>query len=461
MIAQVFVIDPQESILDLCAHTLSKLPETAVHVEKNPDSAIQKMQKESVDLLIVDTQFNPDQHREMFRLARQKDSNTPILLLTDTVNVKAAIDCMKLGSADYITKPFFPDDFLSTVRHLLEAKRLREEYKSLQWQVVRSHSLDGIVGRSSAMRGVFKTIQMVSQNNVDVLIFGETGTGKELVARSIHDRSLRKDNRFIAIDCGAIPENLLESELFGHEKGAFTGAESRSVGLLELANKGTFFMDEVGELPIRLQAKLLRALQERRIRRVGGKEEIALDVRVIVATSRNLENEIREQRFRNDLYYRINVARISLPALRERTEDIPLLVSHFVTMYAEQMSKGLVEVEPEVTEILMRYSWPGNVRELQNVIKRALTMSSHHVLTVDDLPDEIVVQGGERRSRDRGGFFAVRAQRMAAFEKWYLSNLLRVCLGDISRAARKAEIPRGTLYRLMKKHNLKAEDFRQ
>jgi len=460
MISQVFVVDAQESILDLCAHTLSKLPETEVYVEKDPKSAIEKMQKESVDLLIVDTQFNPEQNRELFRLARRKDANTPILLLADTVNVKAAIDCMKLGSADYITKPFFPDDFLSTVRHLLEAKRLREEYKSLQWQVVRSHSLDGIVGRSSAMRGVFKTIQMVSQNDVDVLIFGETGTGKELVARAVHDHSVRRENRFVAIDCGAIPENLLESELFGHEKGAFTGADSRSIGLLELANKGTFFMDEVGELPIRLQAKLLRALQERKIRRVGGKEEITLDVRVIVATSRNLETEIREQRFRNDLYYRINVARISLPALRERTEDIPLLVSHFVTVYAEQMGKGLLEVEPEVSEILMRYSWPGNIRELQNVVKRALTMSSHHVLTIDDLPDEIVVQGGERRSRDRGGFFTVRAQRMAAFEKWYLSNLLRTCLGDISRAARKAEIPRGTLYRLMKKHSLKAEDFR-
>jgi DNA-binding NtrC family response regulator len=461
LISRVLVVDPQESILDLCAHTLNKLPETEVYSERNSREAIYRLQKENVDLLVVDTQFSSDQTRELFRIAREKDPNIPILLLTDTVNVKAAIDCMKLGSADYITKPFFPDDFLSTVRHLLEAKRLREEYKSLQWQMVRSHSLDGIVGRSSSMRGVFKTIQMVSQNDLDVLIFGETGTGKELVARSIHDRSHRRENRFVAIDCGAIPENLLESELFGYEKGAFTGAENRSIGLLELANKGTFFMDEVGELPIRLQAKLLRALQERKIRRVGGKEEINLDVRVIVATSRNLEMEIREQRFRNDLYYRINVARISLPSLRERTEDIPLLVSHFVTMYGEQMGKGLVEIEPEVTEILMRYSWPGNVRELQNVIKRALAMSAHHLLTVDDLPDEIVVQGGERRARDRGGFFAVRAQRIAAFEKWYLSNLLRVCLGDISRAARKAEIPRGTLYRLMKKHNLKAEDFRQ
>ncbi|HEY4492766.1 MAG TPA: sigma-54 dependent transcriptional regulator, partial [Acidobacteriota bacterium] len=294
----------------------------------------------------------------------------------------------------------------------------------------------------------------------DVLITGETGTGKELVARSIHDRSARKNGSFIAVDCGAIPENLLESELFGYERGAFTGAETRSLGLLEIASKGTFFLDEVGELPLRLQAKLLRALQERKIRRLGGKEEIDINVRVIVATSRDLESEMREQRFRNDLYYRINVARIALPPLRERSEDIPLLVSHFVSMYAKQMDKSMIDVDPEVTEILMRYSWPGNIRELQNVLKRAIAMTSHHLLTITDLPDEIIVQGGERRAKDRGGFFQVRSQRLHAFEKWYLANLLKACVGDVSRAAKKAELPRGTLYRLLKKHNLNPDDFR-
>jgi transcriptional regulator with PAS, ATPase and Fis domain len=342
----------------------------------------------------------------------------------------------------------------------LEAKRLREEYHTLQWQVVRSHSFDGIVGRSPAMRVVFKTIHLISETDVDVLIVGETGTGKELVARSIHNRSPRSKGPFIAVDCGAIPENLLESELFGYERGAFTGAEARSIGLLELANKGTFFLDEIGEMSVRLQAKLLRSLQERKIRRLGGREEIELDVRVIAATSRDLGTEIREQRFRDDLYYRINVARIELPPLRARTEDIPLLVSHFVAMYAQQMEKGTMEVDPEVTDVFCRYIWPGNIRELQNVLKRALAMTRHQILSLDDLPVEIAVQGGERRRTDRGGFFQVREQRITAFEKWYLTNLMRSCQGDVSAAARKAEIPRGTLYRLLKKHKLNPEDFR-
>jgi len=456
----ILIVEAEQNVAELCAETLRKIPDAEILVETENRSAMERLTRGKIDLLLADIQQQSTHNLELFRAARKMDPNLPILILTETATINTAVECMKLGAADYVTKPFFPDDFLATVRHLLEQKRLRDEYRMLQWQMVRSHSMDGIVGRSPSMRAVFKTIQLLSQTDVDVLIFGETGTGKELVARAIHSRSARKSGQFIAIDCGAIPETLLESELFGYERGAFTGADQRSPGLLEMANKGTFFMDEIGELPPRLQAKLLRALQERKIRRVGGKDEINLDVRVIVATSRNLETEIREQRFRNDLYYRINVARVSLPPLRERTEDVPLLVSHFLSIYCEQMDKPMVEVDPEAVEVLLRFSWPGNVRELQNVLKRALAMSTHQMLTIEDFPDEIVVQGGERRSHDRGGFFVVRDQRISAFEKWYLSNLLKACLGDATRAAKKADIPRGTLYRLLKKHKLKPEDFR-
>jgi DNA-binding NtrC family response regulator len=458
--SRILVVDEDNSVLQICAETLQKLPEVEVDLQQEGDEAIRRLSSDKIDLLIVDRHVNGLDGMELFKAGRRTDPNLSVLILTDAATATTAVECMRIGAADYITKPFQPEEFLATVKHLLEAKRLREEHQSLQWQVVRSHSFDGIVGRSPAMRVVFKTIHLISETDVDVLIVGETGTGKELVARSIHNRSHRRVGPFIAVDCGAIPDNLLESELFGYEKGAFTGAESRSIGLLEMANKGTFFLDEVGELPVRLQAKLLRSLQERKIRRLGGKEEIPLDVRIIAATSRDLVAEIREQRFRDDLYYRINVARIELPPLRARSEDIPLLISHFVTMYCQQMDKGVVEVDPEVTDVLSRYSWPGNVRELQNVLKRALAMTRHHVLTVEDLPVDIAVQGGERRRIDRGGFFQVRAQRIAAFEKWYLSNLLRSCQGDVSRAARKAELPRGTLYRLLKKHNVNPDDFR-
>lgn len=459
--ARILVVDDQDEHLKFCSEALSKLTGAEVYMEKQVRQGIDRLAPDSMDLLIADARMHASDGAELFRIARKQDPHLSILILADTATASTAVEVMKLGTADYLTRPFTADEFLATVNHLLEAKRLREEYRLLQWQVVRTHSFDNIVGRSPAMRLVFKTIHLISETDVDVLIVGETGTGKELVARSIHQRSTRKENPFIAVDCGAIPENLLESELFGFERGAFTGADQRKLGLLETANKGTFFLDEVAELPMRLQSKLLRTLQERRIRRLGGKEEIDLDVRIIAATSRDLAAEIRQNRFRDDLYYRINVARIELPPLRARSEDIPLLVSHFVGLFAQQMDKGLMEVEPEVTEVLSRYAWPGNVRELQNVIKRALALTRHQVLSVEDLPDEIVVQSDGSPAKTRGGFFQLREQRILAFEKWYLSSLMKASMGDVSRAARKAEIPRGTLYRLLNKHKLNIDDFRR
>jgi DNA-binding NtrC family response regulator len=264
----------------------------------------------------------------------------------------------------------------------------------------------------------------------------------------------------VPVDCGAIPEDLLESEFFGHERGAFTGAHARSLGLLEFAHKGSFFLDEIAELSSRLQVKLLRVLQERRIRRVGGREEIPVDVRVIAATSRNLGDEIKEGRFREDLYYRINVARIELPPLRERREDLPLLVEHFVARGAAEMGRQVTAVDPEVLEVLSRYHWPGNVRELQNVLKRALAMCRQVTLSMEDLPDEIVVAAGEKPDSDNVGFFQVREQRVSAFEREYLANLLRTSGGDVSQAARDARVPRGTFYRLLKKHDIDPAAFR-
>lgn len=457
--ARILIVDSDLDSLESSRQTLSGLVDCEITVESSREAALKTLAARSCDLLIAD--IGAGKGADLFREARKKDPHLSILIYTENPTAATAVECMKLGAADYVAKPLQPEEFLATVRHLLEARRLREEYRMLQWQVVREHSFDGIVGRSQAMREVFKTIHLISETDVDVLICGETGTGKELVARSLHNRSRRRTGPFVAVDCGAIPETLLESELFGYEKGAFTGADNRSIGLLETAHNGTFFLDEIGELPMRLQAKLLRTLQERKLRRLGGKEEIELQVRIVAATARDLSREAREKRFRDDLYYRINVARIDLPPLRDRSEDIPLLVSHFVSEYAEKMDKGVIEVEPEMTELLSRYTWPGNIRELQNLIKRAMALTRHQVLTVDDLPVEVAVVGGERRKKDRGGFFEVREQRMDAFEKWYLSNLLKACEGDVSKAARKAQMPRGTLYRLLKKHKLSAEGFRE
>ncbi len=310
------------------------------------------------------------------------------------------------------------------------------------------------------MQRVFEIIQRVAPTDADVLILGETGTGKELVAHSIHARSKRSGGRFVPVDCGAIPDNLMESELFGHERGAFTGADARSPGLLELADKGTFFLDEVAELPLRLQAKLLRVLQERRVRRVGGKDEIPIDVRIIAATSRDLDVEMREKRFREDLYYRIHVARVELPALRDRRDDIPLLAERFLSRYGAGMGKPDAEFDAECLEVLQRYPWPGNVRELQNAIRRILALARSVQLSVDDLPDDIVVRSMDRGDSGGGAFFELRAQRMASFEREYFSDVLHRHGGDVTAGAAEAGLPRGTFYRLLKKHDLVPSEFR-
>ena len=316
------------------------------------------------------------------------------------------------------------------------------------------------VGRSPAMQKVIDTIAQVAETNVDVLIVGETGTGKELVARAIHESGPRSAGPFVPVDCGAIPENLLESEFFGYEKGAFTGADNRRPGLLEQADGGTFFLDEVGELPPLLQAKLLRTLQERSVRRIGGREEIPVDIRVVAATARNLPRMVAEKRFRDDLYYRINVVPIELPPLRDRGDDLGLLAEHFAERYAREMQRPVPAISPEAYQVMRQYRWPGNVRELQNVIRRAIVLSQNDVIDVDDLPESLVASAAGDGSAKGKGFFAERAEQIRRFERQYLSNLLRRHGGNVKSAAEEACLPRGTLYRLMKNHGLDGADFR-
>jgi DNA-binding NtrC family response regulator len=313
------------------------------------------------------------------------------------------------------------------------------------------------------MQQVYSVIERVAVSSVDVLVTGETGTGKELVARAVHKRSRRSTGPFVPVDCGAIPDALMESELFGHERGAFTGADARRMGLVEFADGGTLFLDEIGELPLPLQAKLLRVLQERRVRRVGARQENAVDVRVVAATSRNIDQMVERGEFRRDLFYRINVVRIDLPALRSRGDDIGLLAEFFANRAAQEMGRTVGGLSTDVYQILKSYHWPGNVRELQNVVRRAIAMTRSPVAGVDDLPDEVVAAAGRAAGAEAGavGFFAQRAEHVARFEKQYLADLLARHLGDVSAAAREARLPRGTLYRLMKGHGLDGASFRK
>ena len=456
---RVLVVDDEIGMLEVCRDTLCTIDGVEIDVESRSECAVKRIGERSWDLLIADIRMPGVNGLELLEIARRQDPQLPVLMMTAYPTVDTAVESMKRGAADYIVKPFLPDDLRATARRLLAERRLRDENELLSTSLERRYAFGDMVGGSMAMRAVFDAIERVAVTDVDVLVTGETGTGKELVARSVHQRSRRQRGHFVPVDCGAIPADLLESEFFGHERGAFTGANSRRLGLVEFAAHGTLFLDEIDHLPGSLQSTLLRALQERRIRRVGGSEELDVDVRVIAATSANLEEEIRKQTFRSDLYYRINVVRIELPPLRRRPDDIPQLVTHFIERYAREIGRESVEIDREALEVLTSYAWPGNVRELQNVIKRVLVFSRRPIIRAEDLPDEILAGAGNH-AVDTCGFFALREQHTNSFERSYFEQLLRAHAGDVTAAAAEAKLPRGTLYRLLKKHNINLSEHR-
>jgi DNA-binding NtrC family response regulator len=458
---RILIVDDEDAVLRLCELALRNLANTEIVAESQSRRAAERLSQESFDVLVTDMQMPGISGSELIRLGRQADPALRVIVLTGFPTIENAVEAMKLGAAEYLTKPFTPEELLTAVRTQQESRHLREENQLLRRQMEKSYCCGDIIGQSPIMRTVCDRIRRVAEINYDVLIVGETGTGKELVAHAIHRQSSRGEKPFVPVNCGAIPEELMEREFFGHERGAFTGAQSRGMGLLEYAHGGTFFLDELNQLPLRLQGKLLRIVQERKLRRVGGTKEIDFDVRIVAASSVSLENEVRQNRFRADLYHRINVTRIDLPPLRDRLEDIPLLAKWFLDHFSGELKKQTVQISPEAMEVLLNYSWPGNIRELQNFLKRTLAWTQGNIITIEDLPEEIVANAGESaRSSGIGGFFHTREKRMLAFEKEYFDNLLREFQGDVSLAAREAQLPRGTLYRLLKKHGLNPSDFR-
>jgi DNA-binding NtrC family response regulator len=325
------------------------------------------------------------------RLKAEQDGRIPVVMLTATKTVKTAVTAMKLGAFDYVTKPFDVEELLIIVdRATCDAARTAE-LEQLRWEVGRRYSPSNIIGNAPRMQEIFRTIGMVAPLKTTVLITGESGTGKELIAKAIHYQSPRAEKPLVTINCAAIPENLLESELFGHERGSFTDAHARKLGQFELADQGSIFLDEVGELAPPLQAKLLRVIEQGEFMRVGGKSNIHVDVRIIAATNRDLETAMRDGSFRSDLFYRLNVVALQLPPLRERTADLPLLIKHFFTLKSRQIGIPEKSIAPEAVDALMRYPWPGNVREIENVIERVLVLSDHDPIGVDDLPEQVRV----------------------------------------------------------------------
>jgi len=440
----------------------ARLQPLELRVETTLEKALERISRDSWDLGVVTARGGPTAD-VLHAAVRRADPQLPIVVVDPRPSVATARACLQAGAGDYLDIQRVESDLENALVRLLTASRRRAAEEVLRRAVERPYSFADFVGESAVMQQVYSVIDRVAASAVDVLVTGETGTGKELVARAIHARSRRGAGPFVPVDCGAIPDALLESELFGHERGAFTGADARRMGLVEFADGGTLFLDEVAELPLPLQAKLLRVLQERRIRRVGARQENPVDVRVVAATSRNIDDMVVRGEFRRDLYYRINVVRIDLPPLRSRGDDIGLLAEFFANRAAAESGRSVAGLSTDVYQVLKNYHWPGNVRELQNAVRRAIALTRSPVAGVDDLPDEVVAAAGRNAGAEAGavGFFAQRAEHVARFEKQFLTELLTRHLGDVAAAAREARLPRGTLYRLMKNHGLDGAAFRR
>lgn len=372
-------------------------------------------------------------------------SDIPVIVMTAFGTIKDAVEAMKLGAFDYITKPFSLDEFRILIERALEIKRLREDNIRLRKDINRYFCFPNIVGESPAMKRVFSLIERVAETDSTVLILGETGTGKELVATTIHYQSRRKDGPLIKINCAALPETLIESELFGHEKGAFTGAVKRKPGRFELAHGGTIFLDEIGDMPLSTQTRLLRVLQERTFERIGGSQPITVDVRVIAATNRNIEEEVKAGRFREDLYYRLNVIPIVMPPLRERREDIPVLVD-FALSKCSRSAARRVRFSKEAMTALLQYDYPGNVRELENIVERCVTLSGSDVIEKEDLPFDVIKEGGAQ--------ILSLAEVAAQAEKEHIIRILAVANGNKTKAAEMLGISRKTLWEKMNAYGL-------
>lgn len=368
---------------------------------------IEAFRKEDPDLVLLDVILPGTDGLAVLQTLREENKMTPVIMLTGTKSVKTAVDAMKLGAADYLSKPFEVEELRIVVGRALNSMDLEREVKQLRAQVVQRYAFHNLIGKSQGMQEIYAKIEQVSDSRTTVLISGESGTGKELVAKAIHYNSSRRDRPFIALNCAALPETLIESELFGHEKGSFTDATARRVGQFELANSGTLFLDEIGDLSPITQAKLLRVLQEREFTRIGGVQPIKVDVRIVAATNKNLDELVRKGQFREDLYYRINVIALYLPPLRERGEDIPLLAKHFLAKRVEEESRPHIEFGKDALELLTRYPWPGNVRELENIIEQAFIWSQNSAqIMLEHLP--MILKSDSRSSSLRDDTLAGR-----------------------------------------------------
>jgi two-component system, NtrC family, response regulator AtoC len=451
-VPRVLVVDDEEN-LRLVLRTLLSRAGYDVRAMASAEAALAELTAFDPDFVLADVRMPGMSGIELTRELVRRGSLATVIVMSAYGSLDLALEAMKAGAYDYLAKPFQHDEVLLVLKKAEEREALRRENRTLRESLRMQHSFGALVGKSDAMQRVFRTLEKVAAYTTTVLLQGASGTGKELVARAIHDLSPRADRAFVAVNCGAIPEALMESELFGHKRGAFTDASSDKRGLFEEAHQGTLFLDEVGELPLSLQVKLLRALQEGTVRRLGDTKDLRVDVRVIAATVRDLASEVQERRFREDLYYRLNVLQVALPPLRERTGDLPLLIDHFVAKYNARLGRTLKGVAPDALRQLMRYAFPGNVRELENMIERAMVLADGETITPADLPEHV------REDRDpvvallgTGELSIKRTTRV--IEETLIRRALEQTKGNRTAAARLLELSHRALLYKIKEYGL-------
>jgi two-component system response regulator AtoC len=447
---KLLVVDDEQSIRRLCMTIGTSLGFTCSEAE-SAESAVTRLETDPPDLVLTDLKLPNQSGVELLKQVRSVLPRTEIAIMTGHGSIESAVDAMKLGAYDYIEKPFRVEKLRLLLQRMAEKVRLVNENAFLRDRVSTDENLDGIIGTSAGMQDVLRMISRLKDTRTAVLISGESGTGKELVARAIHFRGALAQAPFVAVDCGALVPTLMESELFGYEKGAFTGATRSKSGLFQAANGGTLFLDEIGELPLEMQTKLLRVLQEKEVRPVGSNDKVNVDVRVIAATNRDLEAAYREGTFRKDLYFRLNVVTVHLPPLRERRSDIAMLVHHFLNRFAPATH---LQVTPAAMKSLLQYDWPGNVRELENCIARGVTLGNQQVIDVPDLPPAIRTEQPVGQAMTPQDAATLSTTALAEMEKMTILRVFEQAHGDKALAGKMLGISRATLYRKLKRYNI-------
>jgi putative PEP-CTERM system response regulator len=447
MKAKLLIVDDEKHIREGLEKALSRDGYDVVLASEG-NEAIERVEEGDVDLVITDLKMPKLSGEELMKEALEKYPYLPIIILTGHGTIENAVEAMRNGAYDFITKPLNIDKLSLIVKRALENSSLKRQNRELLNQLKKKYSFENIIGKSEPMKKVFETIELVAPSRANVLIYGESGTGKEMIADAIHHNSPRREKPYVKVHCAALPESLLESELFGHEKGAFTGAIARKRGRFELANTGTIFLDEIGEVKLQTQVKLLRVLQEREFERVGGEQPIKVDVRVISATNKNLKEEIEKGTFREDLYYRLDVVSIQVPPLRERSEDIPLMVHKFMEEFARENDREIEGITNNALQAMISYKWPGNVRELRNVIESIVVLTKSKVITEQDLPPYIL-------SKDERSYLKLPAGiNLSEAEKRYILFALENSGGNKTKASELLKIGRKTLHRKLAEYGL-------